>query len=218
MSQAPAAARDAGLDGDPAVRGLAGVAVVISPLRRSRTEPSRSGSTQPKQMPIRQPARHQHAGLLGGVEDRRARRRPSPSVPGRGEGDGAALADRPIRSVRKLLGEQRSAPRPLVVLLAARRAVPTGPHAERRSARPGRGPVGARSSTSSTGRARRCSRLDQPDQPGGVELPQVGQEDRVGRGGRDVQDDERHRAPSGRAGRRPRRTPGTGCAACRSPG
>ena len=32
-----------------------GAAVVISPLRRSRTAPSRSGSTQPKQMPIRHP-------------------------------------------------------------------------------------------------------------------------------------------------------------------
>ena len=46
---------DAGLDGHAVGAGLAGDAVVSSPLRRSRTAPSRSGSTQPKQMPIRQP-------------------------------------------------------------------------------------------------------------------------------------------------------------------
>ena len=98
MSQAPAAAETQVWMRTPSP----GAAVVTSPLRRSRTAPSRSGTTQPKQMPIRQPGRHQDAGGLAGVEQRRA----AVGVDGgaaAGEGDGAAVArgaQRPAGSAR----------------------------------------------------------------------------------------------------------------------
>ena len=74
----------AGLDED----AVPGAAVVISPLRRSRTAPCRSGATQPKQMPIRQPGRHQHAGLPRRRRAAAWRRRRRRSSPAGAEGDG----------------------------------------------------------------------------------------------------------------------------------
>ena len=51
MSQVPAAADTQVWIWTPSP----GAAMVMSPLRRSRTAPWRSGATQPKQMPIRHP-------------------------------------------------------------------------------------------------------------------------------------------------------------------
>ena len=174
---------DAGLDRG---RRRRATAVVISPLRRSRTAPSRSGSTQPKQMPIRQPRRHQHAGVLGGVEDRGGAvgldRRcrcwskvtvpPSPATSGRDA---------------ELLGEQRRgrARRGGAARASSR---PAGPQAKVvRSA--GRARASSRSATSRMPCAssyRATSRM----QPGVVERAQVVEEDRVGLARRDVHDDD----------------------------
>ena len=55
ISQGPAAADTQVWTSTGRAGPLSGEAVVRSPLRRSRTAPSRSGATQPKQMPMRQP-------------------------------------------------------------------------------------------------------------------------------------------------------------------
>ena len=67
MSQAPAAADTQVWTSTPSP----GAAVVSSPVRRSRTAPSRSGSDAAEADAHPAARRHQHAGALAGVEQRR---------------------------------------------------------------------------------------------------------------------------------------------------
>ena len=87
MSQVPAAADTQVWMRTPSP----GAAVVMSPLRRSRTAPCRSGATQPKQMPIRQPD-----GIRTPAASPASSSVWSPgasrTVAGLGEGDGATVA------------------------------------------------------------------------------------------------------------------------------
>ena len=100
MSHAPAAAEMQVWMG----RRRPGAAVVISPLRRSRTAPSRRGRTQPKQMPIRHPDGISTPAASAGVEDRGGAIRLDGRA-GAGKAHGAAVAHDQGRGPEPL-GEQ----------------------------------------------------------------------------------------------------------------
>ena len=154
------------------------------------------------------PGRHQHAGLLAGVEDRGG----AVGLDGRagaGERDGAAVAgddDARRGSARcAALGTPRSSQ-----CSSSASSSPAGPQAQvSRSARSGT--RSSRSATSSTPCASVCCSTSRM-QPVRGERAQLVAEDRRRR--RDVHRMSHAATTSADAGRRP----GTGCAACPSPG
>ena len=117
-----------------------GAAVVMSPLRRSRTAPCRSGATQPKQMPIRHPD-----GIRTPAASPASSSVWSPGVSrtvvGLGEGDGATLAGGHHGGPEPFGVQALGACRVVPVLLRGRRAcrpVRTPRSRGRRDRRPGR--------------------------------------------------------------------------------
>ena len=147
---------DAGLDEHAVARDGGGE----SPSRRSRTAPSRSGSTQAKQMPIRQPdgisTPASSPASSSGV--RRRPRRPCRL----GEGDGAALAGDEVVGRKRSVQQGQAAPAVVHGLDGVEQ--PAGPAGPGTRARPGPGPgrPGRPTSRTPVGVVAVCQ-LDQPE-------------------------------------------------------
>ena len=165
-----------------------GTAVVSAPLRRSRTAPDSSGTTQPKQMPIRQPE-----GMSTPAASPASSSGVAPSasttVPDLREGHRATLAGHHDVRAEPLGVQPVGHPGAGPVLLE-------GVEQAGRAAGPGlpRGPVGHdRVELGGVEQAVGVGvPLDEPDPAGRGHVPQLGTEDHVGRA-------------SGRCAARPRR-------------
>ena len=167
--------RHAGLDAD----AVAGPAVVRSPLRRSRTAPSRSGSDAAEADAHPAAGRHEHAGVLAGVEHRPWRRRPRRRCRA-AEGHRAALAGGDDVGPEALgvqpLGQAAPASAP-----RSASSSPVGPQAHvSRSARSGTSVVEVREVEQAV--ACRCAARPAGSGRSACELAQLGAEDRRRRG------------------------------------
>ena len=158
-----------------------GTAVVMAPLRRSRTLPSRSGMTQPMQMPMRHPL-----GINMPAASAASRiGRGSVEVEGRagGEGHGAAVAGLDP-SGAELLGGEGDAGR----LVVRRKGVEQARRATGEGLALGQVGHQVREVVDGEDAVLVVVPRDEADRAGGVEGLEVADEDRVGVAGRDVDD------------------------------
>ena len=163
---------DAGLHLDAPVSP--GMAVVMAPLRRSRTEPSFSGRTQPMQMPMRQPL-----GIRTPASSAASRIGVAPSgstsVPDFGEGDACRPRRAPTRAVRNC-SVTSSRPGRLVV---GRERVEQPGRAARQGAALGRSGTSVAEVVDVEDAVHVVVPRDQADRAGVGERVQVAAEDRV---------------------------------------